>query len=320
MSYSVTSVGNVGSPFRASSGKSTIPGTAGISSAQESFKQAIGVQSGGGGGMTDFERRQQRLNQEMYQRDMRDAALKQSRALTGKTQAETALIESQQRGGGWGGMAPGLKRDIRKSTSGVTGSPQYLNLGHTATGSKEAWTEYQGDAPEYQKFDYDPSGIDRYARRFARTGVRRAREGLTEALTGIDASQFHGNFAARAQMYRSALQGYSSGIGNVYEGAYKAGVGAYGQEYAAGASQEELAHQSAVRAYERTGRQKATQTATQENKWGSSREMFGAKGIKDLSPLKRREYEDDQRKYRANINRPRAFRRSVAVPNVQDYL
>jgi trehalose-6-phosphate synthase len=168
--------------------------------------------------------------------------------------------------------APETKAGVTRSSSGSTGvktaaktnvrQTQYLNIGSTAT--SEQRTDYEGEAPEYEKFEYDKGRIEALAQQFGGRYTRKAREGLLQAITGINTSSVE-NPIARAQMYRQAMAGYSEGLSGGMAEASRAAIGAYGQEYSAEAGQHKLKHESDVRSFERTGIQRGTQT--RENKF-----------------------------------------------------
>lgn len=146
----------------------------------------------------------------------------------------------------------------RKATGTVTlPRTQYLPRGSTMT--SEQRTEYEGEAPEYEKYEYDKGRIESLAQQFGGRYTRKAREGLLQAITGINTSSVE-NPVARAQMYRQAMSGYSEGLSSGMAQATQSAIGAYGQEYSAGAKQHGLAFEAETRDYERSGIQKGTQT------------------------------------------------------------
>lgn len=134
--------------------------------------------------------------------------------------------------GHWGDMS----RQERKDAAG------YMISGNRYGGGGmggEAPT--MGEAPVYEKPEYDEAKVSSLTQKRAAPGVRRLRETTQQAMGAT-----YDNPNVKRMTVRDALAGYGSGLENVMAGAGSTARAEYGQQYAADVNASMAKYQGAL--------------------------------------------------------------------------
>ena len=126
------------------------------------------------------------------------------------------------RGGGW------KDRATKKAWQGYTQFGGARPGEESSFGGSEGSAPAMGDAPVYEKPEYDEDKVSTLTQKRAAPGVRRLRETTQQAMGAT-----YDNPNVKRMTVRDALAGYGTGLENVMAGAGTTARAEYGQQYAA---------------------------------------------------------------------------------------